>query len=278
MEEQMKSDTRDLETFKAYLHDNELSVRTQEIYLCQAARFAAWLEGRPLTKQEVMAYKEEVLRAGKKTATVNLTITAVNRYLRFTGHEECMVRALKVQKPQCPDNILSLAEYRRMTEYARKIGQEKYYCIMRTLALTGIRVSELSGCTVEAVGQGGFEVESKGKRRNIYLPYKLAGDLKQYCREEHIDGGVIFRGSQGAPISRIAVYKMLVRLARDAGVPWEKAHPHSFRHLFAITYMQKYANLPELADILGHSSLETTRIYTATTAEEKRRRMNELEL
>ena len=106
-------------------------------------------------------------------------ITAVNRYLNFAGHRECAVRALKVQTRQCPDNILSIDEYRRMTDYARKIGQDKYYCIMRTLALNGIRVSELSGCTVEA------------------------------------------------------------------GVPWTKAHLHSFRHLSAITYMQKYANLPE---------------------------------
>ena len=159
-----------------------------------------------------MEYKEMMLNEGRKTATINLMITAGNRYLNFAGHRECAVRALKVQTRQCPDNILSIDEYRRMTDYARKIGQDKYYCIMRTLALNGIRVSELSGCTVEA------------------------------------------------------------------GVPWTKAHLHSFRHLSAITYMQKYANLPELADILGHSSLETTRIYTTTTAKDKRRRMNELDL
>lgn len=274
----MKDITKELEAFGIYLQRNELSERTKEIYLLQVRRFLTWLDERELTKQEVVAYKEMILRPSKKTATVNLAIMAVNRYLRFAGYEECTVRALRVQKQQCPDNILSIAEYRKMTTYAKATGQDKYYCIMRTLALTGIRVSELSGCTVEAVGQGGFEVENKGKRRNIYLPYKLAGDLKRYCREEHIDAGVIFRGSQGNPISRVAVYKMLVRLAKRAGVPWEKAHPHSFRHLFAITYMQKYANLPELADILGHSSLETTRIYTMTTAEEKRRRMNELDL
>lgn len=274
----MKKNTKELEAFRAYLHCDELSERTQEIYLLQAKRFLLWMDGRAITKQEVISYKENILRQGRKTATVNLAITAVNRYLRFVGYEDCMVHALKVQKAQCPDNILSVAEYRRMTAYARQTGQEKYYCIMRTLALTGIRVSELAGCTVEAISQGGFEVENKGKRRNIYLPYKLTGDLKRYCSEAHIDHGVIFRGNHGTPISRVAVYKMLVRLAEKAGVPWEKAHPHSFRHLFAITYMQKYANLPELADILGHSSLETTRIYTMTTAEDKRRRMNELDL
>lgn len=274
----MKDNTKELERFKEYLYCEELSGRTQEIYVLNAGRFLAWLDGRAVTKYEVINYKEMMMQAGKKTATMNLIITSINRYLKFAGYEECTVRALRVQKRQCPDNILSIDEYRRMTTYARKIGQEKYYCIMRTLALTGIRVSELSGCTVEAVGQGGFEVENKGKRRNIYLPYKLAGDLMRYCEEEHIDDGVIFRGAQGAPISRVAVYKMLIRMAQQAGVPWKKAHPHSFRHLFAITYMQKYANLPELADILGHSSLETTRIYTTTTAEDKRKRMNELDL
>lgn len=274
----MKNNTKELEAFRIHLQCNELSVRTQEIYLLRAKRFLMWLDGRTLTKQVVMSYKDTIVGEGMKTATVNLAITAVNRYLRFAGHEDCTVHALRVQKAQCPDNVLSIAEYRRMTSYARQSGQEKYYCIMRTLALTGIRVSELAGCTVEAIGRGGFEVENKGKRRNIYLPYKLAGDLRRYCSEANIDNGVIFRGSRGTPISRTAVYKMLVRLAQKVGVPWEKAHPHSFRHLFAITYMQKYANLPELADILGHSSLETTRIYTMTSAEDKRRRMNELDL
>lgn len=274
----MKDNTKELMAFREHLHCDELSERTQEIYLLQAKRFLIWLDGRTLTKQEVMSYKDNIIMKRGKTTTVNLAITALNRYLRFSGHDECTVHALRVQKPQCPDNILSAAEYRRMTAYARETGQEKYYCIMRTLALTGIRVSELAGCTVEAIDQGSFEVENKGKRRNIYLPYKLTGDLRHYCDEAHIDNGVIFRGSHGTPISRIAVYKMLIRLATKAGVPWEKAHPHSFRHLFAITYMEKYANLSELADILGHSSLETTRIYTMTTAEDKRRRMNELDL
>ncbi|MDE6386660.1 MAG: site-specific integrase [Lachnospiraceae bacterium] len=274
----MKDNTKELETFKEYLRCDELSERTQEIYLLYVKHFLIWLDGRNLTKYEVMDYKEIILKEEKKTATINLMITAVNRYLKFAGCEECTVRALRVQKRQCPDNILSIDEYRRMTAYARKVGQDKYYCIMRTLALTGIRVSELSGCTVEAVGQGGFEVENKGKRRNVYLPYKLTGDLRRYCEEAHIDDGVIFRGNHGTPISRVAVYKMFIKMAEKAGVPWKKAHPHSFRHLFAITYMQKYANLPELADILGHSSLETTRIYTTTTAEDKRRRMNELDL
>lgn len=274
----MKENTKELEEYRTFLHENELSERTQEIYILHAGRFLAWLDERKLTKQEVMQYKDIIIRNGRKTATVNLAIMALNRYLRYAGYEDCTVHALKAQKLQCPDNILSQTEYRRMMSYARQTGQEKYYCIMRTLALTGIRVSELSGCTVEAVGNGGFEVENKGKRRNVYLPRKLTGDLRQYCMREHIDGGVIFRGSTGQPISRTAVYKMLVRLAQRAGVPWEKAHPHSFRHLFAITYMQKYSNLTELADILGHSSMETTRIYTTTSAEDKRRRMNELDL
>lgn len=274
----MKDNTKELENFRTFLYDNELSERTRDIYLLHARRFLTWLDGRELTKRETMRYKENIIQSGNKTSTVNLALMALNRYLRYAGHEDCTVHALKVQKPQCPDNILSQTEYRRMMTYARQTGQEKYYCIMRTLALTGIRVSELSGCTVEAVGHGSFEVENKGKRRNVYLPRKLTGDLKRYCLKEHIDDGVIFRGSEGQPISRVAVYKMLVRLARRAGVPWEKAHPHSFRHLFAITYMQKYSNLTELADILGHSSMETTRIYTTTSAEDKRRRMNELDL
>lgn len=161
-----------------------------------------------------------------------------------------------------------------MLDYAKRTGRKKYYMLMRVLAGTGIRVGELKYITVEAVRAGNTDVYNKGKLREIFVPNELSEALLEYCREEQIHTGILFEGSKGEAISRNAVWQMLTKLAVRAGVDKRKVNPHSFRHLFAKTYMSKYGNLAELGDILGHSNLETTRIYTITTVEEKRERMN----
>ncbi|MCI9462692.1 MAG: tyrosine-type recombinase/integrase [Lachnospiraceae bacterium] len=270
--------TNELEHYADYLLQRELAEQTRAIYVKQAAAFLDFLENREMTKKESIAYKQMLLKRGQKLSTVNLYLVALNSYLRYAGYGDCTVKTMKRQRRQCPDDILTHAEYRKLLIWAKESGRQKYYCIMRTLALTGIRVSELSGCTVEALRQGQFLVSNKGKSREVYLPEKLITELWEYCRQENIKEGVIFLGNMGKAISRAAVYKMLTQMAEYVGIPKKKAHPHSFRHLFAITYMQQYANLFELADLLGHSSLETTRIYTATTADEKRKKINRLEL
>lgn len=273
----MKS-TKELGSYTDYLMQKELAEQTRSIYVKQAEIFLEYLENRTITKTETIAYKQALLNCGRKITTVNLYLVAVNSYLRYAGHTDCTVKMLKLQGRQCPDNILTSEEYRKMLAWAKESGRGKYYCIMRTLALTGIRISELTGCTMEAVKRGRFLICNKGKNREIYLPEKLLAELRIFCEQNNIREGIIFRGNKASAISRTAVYKMLVRIADEAGIPKEKAHPHSFRHLFAITYMQTYSNLFELADLLGHASLETTRIYTATTAEEKREKMNKLDL
>ena len=270
--------TKVLEDYADYLLQRELTQQTRNIYLKQAGNFLDFIEDRVITKKETIEYKQSLLNQNHKISTINLHIVALNSYLKYAGFGECRVKTRKVQNRQCPDNVITIDEYRNLLVFAKESGREKYYCIMRTLALTGIRVSELSGCTVEALKKGSFITYNKGKNREIYLPEKLVTELSEYCIQEGISKGVIFRGSTGKSISRTAVYKMLIHLADYVGIPKCKAHPHSFRHLFAITYMQKYSNLFELADLLGHSSLETTRIYTVTTAEEKRKKINRLEL
>ena len=270
--------TNELEHYADYLLQRELAEQTRAIYVKQAAAFLDFLENREMTKKESIAYKQMLLKRGQKLSTVNLYLVALNSYLRYAGYGDCTVKTMKRQRRQCPDDILTHAEYRKLLIWAKESGRQKYYCIMRTLALTGIRVSELSGCTVEALRQGQFLVSNKGKSREIYLPEKLITELWEYCRQENIKEGVIFLGNMGKAISRAAVYKMLTQMAEYVGIPKKKAYPHSFRHLFAITYMQQYANLFELADLLGHSSLETTRIYTATTADEKRKKINRLDV
>lgn len=270
--------TIELQNYEQYLKERELAQRTREIYLAQAKKFMMYLQGRSVTKSETIAYKEWLMGQGKKMSTMNLELTAMNRYLKYAEHADCIVKVRKLQRKTVADNMMTAADYRKLLVWARKSGREKYYCIMRTLALTGIRISELSDCTVEAVQRGKFSVYNKGKCREVYLPEKLTADLRTYCGKYAITEGVIFTGIGKKPVSRNAVYRMLARLADDLGIPQGRVHPHSFRHLFAVTYMQQYSDLSELADLLGHSSLETTRIYTVVTGEERRKKMNQLEL
>lgn len=268
--------TKKLEYYADYLFQKELSEGTIKIYVKQAKLLLEYLEDRKITKEEIIRYKGDLLKEKRKITTTNLYIVAVNSYLKYAGYENCTIKTKKIQKNRCLENVISMEEYQEILAYALNSGRMKYYYIMKVLAFTGIRISELSFLTVEAIYTGKYTVANKGKVREVILPEMLINELKKYCEKEGIKSGVVFTGSAQKPISRIAVYKMLIQLADMAGVKTNKAHPHSFRHLFAVTYMGKYANLPELADILGHSSLETTRIYTATSAEEKRKKLNEL--
>lgn len=267
-----------LKKYTEYLIQKELAENTRRVYLKQAALLLEFLGERDITKKETIAYKQKLAAGGRSTATLNLYITAVNRYLKYAGIEDSFIRTVKFQRNQCLDNIISVEEYQRMLSCAKQCGYQKYYCIMKTLAMTGLRVSELSGCTVEALQQGKLVIYNKGKMREIYLPDRLVAELTCYCAEKGITSGAVFLGNKNGPISRNAVYKMLVHIADLEGIPKQKAHPHSFRHLFAVTYMKQYADLPELAGIMGHSSLETTRIYTRNTSDERWKRVNELKL
>lgn len=272
-------DTKEkMDRYACYLIQKELAGNTRTVYLRQAKLFLEYVDGREITKEDTMAYKQKLIAGGKSPASINLYITALNCYLKYEGMEGCYIKTVRFRKNQCPDNIISAEEYQRMLLCARQCGYQKYYCIMRTLAVTGIRISELSGCTVEALHQGKLVICSKGRLREVYLPEKLVSELEGYCAEERIASGAVFLGNRNSPISRNAVYKMLVHMADMEEIPRQKVHPHSFRHLFAVTYMKQYADLPELADIMGHASLETTRIYTRNTSDERRKRMNELKL
>lgn len=272
----MKKDTKEILEYADYLSETELAENTKEIYLRQAKVFTDFLGEGPITKKKVIAYKEHLKTKGYAYTTINLYIVAVNNYLNYAGHKNLSIRTERLQRRHCPENIIDKEEYRKLLDYAKESGRLKYYYIMRTLALTGIRISELPDCTVESLAKGKFITSNKGRTREIYLPDKLVSELNEYCTLQGIGTGVIFRGKKDNAIERTSVYRMLVHLADMAGIPKEKAHPHSFRHLFAITYMEQYSNLFELADIMGHSSLETTRIYTTTTDEMKRKKLDKL--
>lgn len=267
-----------LSEYRKYLVDTEKAGNTMVLYLRETEKFMDFVAEKTICKEVVMEYKRQLLKIYKKTSTINAKITAVNRYLEYAGLPECRVKTIKIQTRQCPENILTKGEYEALLSYALESGRQKHYLIMRTLALTGCRISELKGLTVQALSDGMYQVCNKGKVRDIYLPDKLIEELRCYCVERQITKGCVFLGNKGKPISRNGVYRMLQRMADMTGVPKEKAHPHSFRHLFALTYIDTYNNIGELADILGHSSLEITRIYMASSREQKRKKMNQLNL
>lgn len=264
------------DAYERLLREEELADGTIQIYVRQAKLMMRRMGGKALTKERMLAYRDEMQKRKIADTTLNLYIIALNRYLRYLSRNDCTLKLKRVQRRRDLENVLSIDEYQTMLCYAKNTGNSKYYYIMKTMASTGIRVSELACFTVEAIGVSRLYVRGKGKGRILYLPQNLQRELQEYCRDSGISTGVIFRGNGHKAITREAVYKMLQQIAAAAGVPAKKAHPHSFRHLFAKTYMEHYGNLAELADILGHSSLETTRIYTNSTAEEKCRRMEKL--
>lgn len=266
---------KELQDYEAFLNDAGLSPNTVLLYVARAKDFitvcAKWESDKKIVNQYV-----EHMKSIYKPRTANTYIISLNRYLAWAGHPDYTMKTRRIQARRSLNNVLSIQEYYKMLDYAEQTGRRKYYMIMRVFAGTGIRVGELRYITVEAVRTGSVDVYNKGKNREIYIPNELAKLLLRYCKEEQIQTGILFEGAKGKAISRNAVWQMLNKLAKRAGVDRKKVNPHSFRHLFAKTYMNKYGNLAELGDILGHASLETTRIYTLSTIEEKRKRMDML--
>lgn len=266
-----------LEEYREYLYQQELSETTIAVYMREVKRFLDYVGGGRIDKSVLLAYKKHMLEQKLAVTTVNQHIIAVNRYLRYRGHSDCVIKTNRIQRYVSIDNVIDESDYQRLLKYTKEKQDDKYYAIMKTLALTGIRVSELRYITVENMGIGHITVNNKGKIREIFLPDCLIDILKQYCKNHNVTEGSVFKGSTGKPISRMAVWNKIQRLAEKAGVDRKKGHPHGFRHYFALLYMKNYSNLFELADILGHSSLETTRIYAMATVEDKRIRMGQLD-
>lgn len=267
------------EDYAEQLRNQELKESSKRKYKRDIQRFLEFLpeEGK-LQKDWVIAYKR-YLTERYQPVSVNSYLMSVNRFLRCIDRTECVVKLEKIQKRYSLDHVLTIEDYDRLLFYAHIHGKKKYYCIMRTLAATGIRVGELRYITCEAVNQKMAVIHHKNKIRHIYLPDRLCSLLKEYQAWAKISEGCLFCGrDQGRPMDTSSIWKGLKRLAIKAGVDSEKVYPHSFRHLFARTYMKEIGNLAELSDLLGHSSIETTRIYTMGTAEEKRESLDRMRL
>lgn len=269
---------KSLTDYENYLISQELSEATIVVYLRIAKEFISYVDDRDVDKWIVLDYKKYMENSMLAVTTMNQHIIAVNRYLRFCGYSDCVIKTYRIQRQTSLSNVIDEEDYQKMLVYVRENKDDKYYAIMKTLALTGIRVSELSYITAENIGQGHIVVMNKGKVREIFLPDCLIAILEEYCEKQQITEGCVFRGNAGKPISREAVWEKINRIAAKAGIDRKKAHPHSFRHYFALLYLKRYSNIFELADILGHASLETTRIYATATVETKRQRMEQLDI
>lgn len=248
-------------------------------YACEAAALIAYLSGEEPTPALLCAYRAQLI-ARHKPRTVNVKLAAVNAYLRYAGREDCRQRYLTVQRRAFIEDARELTqqEYRRLADAARRLSNERLHLLIQTVCATGIRVSELRFVTVESARAGRAEVAMKGKVRTILLPGKLRRVLLAYASRRGIASGVIFRTRSGRPLDRSNIWRDMKRLAGDARVAGSKIFPHNLRHLFARTYYQAEKNLAHLADILGHSSVETTRIYVAASSREHERALERMGL
>lgn len=276
----MKADmTALLAGYMAHLAREERSPATQAQYRRETERFIAWLGAGPLDKQAVLSYKRK-LESAYQAASVNVKLAAVNGFLTFLGRPELRVRSLKIQRrAYCAgDRELTRAEYRRLVSAAGRREDEKLSLLLQTICATGIRVSELRYITAQAVGRGQAAVCLKGKNRVILLPDKLRKRLLAYMRRERITAGPVFVTRTGRPLDRSNIWKRMKALCAQAGVEPKKVFPHNLRHLFARCFYAQDRDLAKLADVLGHSSVNTTRLYIITTGAEHRRRLDALDL
>ena len=272
--------SRLLEDFWARLRAEERAQSTIEKYQRDILSFCRYLEGQAVSKERAVGWKERLLRAGLSPATINAKLSAVNGLFRFLGWEDCRLRFFRVQRRlfRQPEKELTQQEYRRLTKAARASGQLRLELLMQPLTATGVRVSELRYLTVEAAKRGRADIALKGKIRTILLPRKLCRKLLQYARERQIVSGEIFLTKSGTSLSRRQIWREMKSLCRAAEVEASKVFPHNLRHLFAIVFYQNFNDIVRLADVLGHSSIDTTRIYLLTGGDELARQIERLKL
>lgn len=270
-----------LSAFRARLEEDEKSGNTIDKYLRDAASFFAFAGEREITKELVREYKKSLVGSGRyKERSINSMLVAANRLLDFLGLGDCRVKTLKIQNETFipEDKELTKAEFDRLVDTARKRGDERLALILQTICGTGIRVSELRFITVEAVRSGEATVSCKGKTRKVFIVSALRKLLKQYIAKNGIGSGSVFLGATGKPVDRTTVWREMKSLCEAANVKATKVYPHNLRKLFARVFYKIEKDIAKLADILGHSSINTTRIYLVATGKEHRRKMERLGL
>ena len=270
----------DLTEFKNYLRDRERSVRTIDKYCRDVAAFMGYAgASQCVTKEVVIVYKRH-LQETYKITSANSMLAALNCFFHFKGWDDCRVGLFKVQRQLMgsEDRKLTKEEYKRLIKAAWSSENKRLAMIMETIGNTGIRVSELSFITVESLYTGRVEIYNKGKCRTIFIIKELRRLLLEYCRERNLSSGPVFVTSGGMQMNRSNIWSEMKKLCTKAGIPRQKVFPHNLRHLFAYTYYGIDKDLVHLADILGHSNVETTRIYTVSTGEEQEAVMKKMKM
>ena len=265
--------------FKKHLIEEEKSKATLEKYVRDIEAFHAWIGEKDLDKSCVLSYKAYLCEK-YATASVNSMLSSINSFFTYLEWYELRVKTIKVQKQIFTSNEKELTknEYERLLTAAKSKSNQRLYLLMQTICSTGIRVSELRFITVEAINRGRAEINCKGKRRCAFLPTELCKILKEYVKEQKIKSGAVFVSKNGNPLDRSNIWSDMKKLCKEAGVSEKKVFPHNLRHLFARTYYTLQKDIVRLADILGHSSVNTTRIYTMETGEIHRKQIQRLGL
>ena len=269
-----------IEEFKQHLVSEEKSANTIEKYLRDVRAFADFLAGREVTKEIAVAYKQKLVDDGYAIKSVNSMLASINSLFSFFGWLDCKVKSIKLQRQIfcSEDKELTKAEYVRLLNAAQQQKNDRLNLILQTICGTGIRVSELEFITVEAAQAGQATVRCKGKTRTVFIVKDLKKKLLRYAKEKRITTGPIFVTRNGKPISRTNIWREMKALCKEANVDPGKVFPHNLRHLFARTFYGLEKDIAKLADILGHSSINTTRIYIISTGDEHRRRMENMRL
>ena len=268
-----------IKKFEEYLYAEERSCNTIEKYIRDVRFFRGRLQGGNVDKSALVKYKKELCER-YAAKSVNSMLSSVNAFFVFMGWYDLKVKTLKIQRRIFSDKSkeLSKPEYERLLAAAKNRKNKRLYYLMQTVASTGLRVSEIKYVTCEAVRQGQAVINCKGKIRQIFLPKKLCKMLLSYIKERNIKSGAVFVSKNGRPLDRSHIWKMLKSLCEAAGVSRDKVFPHNFRHLFARTFYSLQKDIVRLADILGHSNIETTRIYTMESGAEHRKLLQKLGL
>lgn len=274
------STVEQIREFSRYLREEERETATIDKYSRDVKDFFIWLKDREISRERMGEWRGYLLQAGRKPVTINGKLSALNKFLSFLGRNDCRIKYLKIQRRlfRSTEKQLSKQEYIRLMETAHSLGRERLALLMETICATGIRVSEVKYITAEAIRAGRTEIALKGKIRTILLPGKLCRKLKKYAGKRKIVSGEVFLTRNGKGMSRRQIWAEMKSLCEKAGVAPSKVFPHNLRHLFAQTFYRVCRDVAKLADVLGHSSIETTRLYLISTEAEHVRQMERMGL
>lgn len=274
------STVEQIREFSRYLREEERETATIDKYSRDVKDFFIWLKDREISRERMGEWRGYLLQAGRKPVTINGKLSALNKFFSFLGRNDCRIKYLKIQRRlfRSTEKQLSKQEYIRLLETAHSLGRERLALLMETICATGIRVSEVKYITAEAIRAGRTEIALKGKIRTILLPGKLCRKLKKYAGKRKIVSGEVFLTRNGKGMSRRQIWAEMKSLCEKAGVAPSKVFPHNLRHLFAQTFYRVCRDVAKLADVLGHSSIETTRLYLISTEAEHVRQMERMGL